>query len=57
MASLCSVRQETSEIVGAAVGLFNARLVDSSREPETRLIATRLINRGNLSDNEPSRES
>lgn len=43
--SLTTIRQETSEIVAAAIGLLHARLSDPARDPETRLIATRLIHR------------
>ena len=42
---LTTIRQETAEIVAAAIELLAARLRDPSRAPETRFIATHLVRR------------
>jgi DNA-binding LacI/PurR family transcriptional regulator len=42
---LTTIRQETADIVGAAIGLLEARLGNPSRGPETRFVGTHLVRR------------
>lgn len=42
---LTTIRQETAAIVGAAIGLLEARLGNPLRRPETRFVGTQLVRR------------